>query len=77
MAERVSQEKWYSTVNCSYCGEIIPISEAPSPQHNPYFIYPKACSLVCRLCSHADTYQTAMMRRSKVKSEIGGVLKFE
>ena len=77
MAERVSQEKWYITVNCSYCGEIIPISETPSPRINPYSIHLKTSSAVCPLCGHADTYQTAMMRRRQVKSEIGGVLKFE
>jgi hypothetical protein len=31
MNERIERDKWYVTVNCSYCGEVIPISKAPSP----------------------------------------------
>jgi transposase len=77
MAERVAQENWYVTATCSYCGEIIPISEARPPQNYSYFTQPKASSLTCPLCKHVDNYQPAVMMRRKVKSEIGGVLKFE
>jgi hypothetical protein len=77
MTERVAKERWYLTVNCSYCGEIIPIQKVPSPQEDPYFIYKKATNLVCQLCTHVDTYETSVVRSRKVKSEIDGVLKFE
>jgi hypothetical protein len=34
--DRIEPDKWYVTVNCSYCGEVIPISKVPSPQDEPY-----------------------------------------
>jgi hypothetical protein len=77
MAERVAREKWYITVNCSYCGEIIPISETPPPQNYSYFMRPNPSSLTCPLCKHVDNYQPAVMIRRKIKSEVGGILKFE
>ena len=56
-------DEWYVTVNCSYCGEAIPISKAPSPEDEPHVVFRKATDLVCPLCQHIDTYQPALMCR--------------
>ena len=63
MNERIERDKWYVTVNCSYCGEVIPISKASSPHDEPYIVYRKATDLACPLCKHVDTYLPAVMCR--------------
>ena len=61
--ERIEHDKWYVTVNCSFCGEIIPISKVPSPQDEPYPVHRKTTDLACPLCQHVDTYLPALMCR--------------
>jgi hypothetical protein len=63
VSERIEPDKWYVTVNCSYCGEVIPISKAPSPQDEPYLWFRHAYDLACPLCKHVDTYEPALMCR--------------
>jgi predicted RNA-binding Zn-ribbon protein involved in translation (DUF1610 family) len=63
MNERIERDKWYVTVNCSYCGEVIPISKAPSLHDEPYIVHRKATDLACPLCKHVDTYLPAVMCR--------------
>ena len=60
--ERIEPDKWYVTVNCSYCGEAIAITKAPPPRDEPHPLFRKETA-TCPLCQHVDTYQPALMCR--------------
>src|SRR5215471_15813587 len=59
--EPIEPDKWYVTVNCSYCGAIIPISTAPAPRDRPSPWFRQADDLACPLCKHVD--EPALMCR--------------
>jgi hypothetical protein len=59
----IEPDKWYVTVTCSYCGEVIPITTAPSPRDRPSPWFRQADDLACPLCKHVDTYEPALMCR--------------
>jgi hypothetical protein len=60
--------KWYFVVECSSCGNPVPMAEAPSPNEKPDPLrYRVVSDLRCPHCDNVGTYAPHYMSRRLVQ----------
>jgi hypothetical protein len=73
MGHAYDPRRWYFTVKCETCGEIIPLAWAPSPEQDPH-ARSHATQLPCPQCHREGFYLSGQIKRRQ--GEGGGRLAF-